>query len=667
MKEIASYAEIEYRKNLPTPLAFRSFIWQFSLKKARVIELEFIRNINRDDFGFICNVIINREEYKECDTLEELGAAHAAKGWWFNGGDIIYIRFPDRKDPFTFYSRLCGILKGFTNGKPRLADGVMYRPGLLTTPVLEQNADVFTYDKMKFNNASVSLDNTNGQFDDVNNLFGNDFNIFVDEIEDNERTENIVRLSDDMLYDQLIAAGTDINKLVVLGTKNNETINKRGYQRYYIANIIVGLENANFQLKDKRERFSAKIPEEIFNANEYPSIDDKLIDKDKQEAYGYCLGIPGICTHGKETLDKFGKVINQYHFRFSSQISRVDRIQVKMNDIWTTVYQGERPEPNSPDDWPGNYPLWNPEVAKGNAVDYLDIGEITLDYSVAKKGGERKNEANEIRMDGVFNNPEKRKIEINEAVMPLDIIKDIIIKHTDILYKNMYFDIAELESELGVLNHKIGILFDKQQTVYEAIEKLQSGSVKGFQFQIHKDKFTARLDDPERMPDKNLGAIRSHDILSLDEVEVDWNANLYGTHTDIGYAYNYSEGSGRRFVDTDRRQAILDIHQVEKVWEADSLLYDIEDAKLKSDILLEDFIELRPIISNIKLFGTKWFDLRVYDMVLIDFRKIEKLRNRTIARDFAGKQLCQILRISSDANTGITTIDVRVRKEVGDE
>jgi hypothetical protein len=111
--------------------------------------------------------------------------------------------------------------------------------------------------------------------------------------------------------------------------------------------------------------------------------------------------------------------------------------------------------------------------------------------------------------------------------------------------------------------------------------------------------------------------------------------------------------------------------------------------------LLEYFSDLQPIIKNIKLSGTKWLDLRIYDIVEIDFvihgeekekypRHIIKLisevgNGRLITmkqtdeyvtlinnekktqgeRYFIGELRCQILRIDIDTQTGDTTIDVR--------
>jgi len=308
-------------------------------------------------------------------------------------------------------------------------------------------------------------------------------------------------------------------------------------------------------------------------------------------------------------------------------------------------------------------------------------------------------------MDGVFNNPKNRDVEHGEYVTPRDIIEDIMYKYAYVPYDNACY-LDEFEKELFQLGfYKIGVMFDKSISVYEAIEKLQAGCHRGFQFQVHDNRFTVRVDSPDRI---ERPAISHLEILNLNEVEVDWNASLYGTYTNIGYAYNYSEKAYRRFIDKKSRLEILALHRLDKEWNAETLLADEEGAKRKSNIMLEDFAELRPIIRNIKLSGEKWLglekdfpELRIYDIMYIDFsipgdeidkypqhliRLIKEVGEEKVVsietdtdeyvvmctdekdapskRDFMGRLRCQVIGITTDTKSGITTIDVRaIRKD----
>jgi len=398
-----------------------------------------------------------------------------------------------------------------------------------------------------------------------------------------------------------------------------------------------------------------------------------------------------------------------------------DMKSMKETDGWITVYQRVKPNDRSSDDWSGTYPRWKPKISIGSGPEYyfngvgsqkpadttlLSNGQITLSFDVAKQGGKRDNRINEVRMDGVFNNPGKRNLK-TEFVTSLDIIIDIMYKYASVPHdrQRYYFideKLSEIEDELSRLNnYEIGVLFDKAVSVYEAIEKLQGGSVLGFQFTVYQNKFTVRLDNPNR---EKRWDIQNTEILHLDEVEIDWNADLYGSYTDIEYAYNYDEKSGKHWIDKGKRKEILDIHRQEKDWSVKTLLANETAAKKKSDILLEDFSTLQPLIKNIQLSGEKWFNMRVYDIVQIDFnipgeerekyprhliRLIEEVGNgrlvttgretdeyvtlisdeketigqRNFVGNIVGELRCQILMKETDTQSGITTIDVRVKNE----
>jgi hypothetical protein len=387
---------------------------------------------------------------------------------------------------------------------------------------------------------------------------------------------------------------------------------------------------------------------------------------------------------------------------------------MKHTDGWTTIWQSVKPNDGSVDDWDLEYPAWKKDIhTSANPAGYLetdkDKGMITLRWDIAKQGGIRENRINEVRMDGVFVIPDSYGKEISSPTMatPRHILMDIMRKYSGEPFYDTHFDFDEITRELGILDDfEIGVMFDKAISVFEAIEKLQSASVFGFLFQVHENKYTARVDFPNR--DERPNAISHLEILNMHEVEVDWNASLYGTYTKIEYAYNYSEDVYRNVINKDNRQKILDLHRMEKEWRAETLLVKKNDAELKGELLLEDFSEMRPLIKNIKLTGEKWLGLddkktpplRVYDILSIDFnipgeeiakypqhiiRLISEVGEEKVVdiggktdeyvimqngetevigkRCFVGSLRCQIMRSEQDTKTGVTTIDVRVTKK----
>jgi hypothetical protein len=663
MKELSILAEVEYTNKLLVPTIYQTPIWRYAVQCAGPI-LPFMEDAFNREPVKCNNIIIDQVEYDKVFSLSDL----KEKSYYY-AGDTVYIRYPHDNPAWLYYSHRYGLLFGYTSTSPALLNDRTYMPGLLSVPVIEQSADTYTYDEMKFTGASITIDNSRADFDAVENLLGNEFNILC-------------------------------------GFKGAAYADYRKLAQYYIANISFSLDKAVFSLKDKRERLGYKIPNELYTAEKYPFIEDNMIDKDMQEAYGRCFGVPGVCLNGKQIYsnqlypeeEQEEEYLDFYEFRFSSRITRVDKIEVKMTngelpdpenpdntvkiDGWTTVYQRTPGQP--PDDWSG----WKNGVVPGEveSLEMLEKGVVALHYAAAKQSGRRENKTNDVRMDGLF-------INLNT---PLDIIKDIMTVYGGVSYDDHRYNTAEFERELGRIPHEIGILFDKSLSIYEAVEKIQSGVVAGFQFCVWQNLFTVRLDDPNRAEKPD---IKRQDIMNLHEIEVDWNAGLYGSYTDIEYAYNYSEKKGKHWIDKKYRIDILDIHRIEKDWSVSTLLASEADAKLKSDIILEDFRELHPIIRGIKLFGGRWFDYRVYDVVYIDLslpgETIEKYPLNIIRlmeytaegnqvrmvhgrddehiilhddavehrgkRDFVGRVRCQILVVSIDLQTGVVTMDVRIR------
>jgi len=726
MKELTVFAEIETSKLLDgIPTAFEPGIWRYCLYATGEL-LPFMEDtFNR--VSIKCNnLVIDQVEYLKLDSLNYLRSYVPTEttGAWYNEGSVIYVRFPFYNPPYLFFSKKYGTLMGFTDGSPKIINGTVYKSGLLSTPEITVSADAFTYDRMKFNSANISIDNSDGQFDDAGDFFGNEFNILVAVMpERKEDNRHLIRTIEETGNEKIASVDSGIDEYVTLyQEKKDEEIKLKLLVQYYIENISVTLDKADFKLNDKRERLSAMIPNKQYTREEYPFIDDNMIDKDMQEVYGKCFGVPGVCLQGEQINARDGEpkdsegYLTEYKYRFSSKIARLDRIQVKMT-------AGEYPDSASEykmkntDGWTE---IWNSKTGwkdgvgndAGNVTNptLLAQGIITLRWDIAKQGGLRENRINEVRADGVFIAFPENNNGILKAT-PKDIIKNIMYKYSNIPYDKNYFDMGKegtgkggFDDELSKLDpYEIGIMFDKSISIYEAIEQIQSGSVFGFQFQVHENKFTARLDDPDR---KERGSISHTEILNLNEIEVDWNAELYGTYTDIEYAHRYEEDEFSRFIDRGSRQDILDIHRIDKVWNVQTLLANKDDAKKKSDKLLEDFKKLKPIIRNIKLSGEKWFglvedfeELRIYDIIKIDFsihgedvdkyprhliKLIEEVGEEKIIsmvsgteeyitlynddekksngkRDFMSELSCQVLSINKDTKLGVITIDVRVK------
>ena len=161
MNELALLSQIETLQPLLRFTAFEPGIWRCALYVTGTL-LPFMKDTYNREIIKVNNVLVNHLEIYEYDNLDKLRNLPGNEAGWVNGGSIIYIRLYDWNPPILFFSLQYGILQGFTNNKPVYINGIMYRPGLLYTPAVEDSSDAFAYDKMKFSEANIDIDNING-------------------------------------------------------------------------------------------------------------------------------------------------------------------------------------------------------------------------------------------------------------------------------------------------------------------------------------------------------------------------------------------------------------------------------------------------------------------------------------------------------------------------
>ncbi|MDR2784547.1 MAG: hypothetical protein LBB83_01395, partial [Treponema sp.] len=153
MKELNILTEVEYTNKL-IPTIYQTPIWRYVVQCVGPI-LPFMEDTFNREPVLVNNIIIDQIEYREVSSLSALG-----EKCYYNAGDTIYIRYPNNDPSWLYYSHRYGVLFGYTNTSPMLLNNRRYLPGLLSVPVVEQSADAYTYDKMKFVGASITIDNT---------------------------------------------------------------------------------------------------------------------------------------------------------------------------------------------------------------------------------------------------------------------------------------------------------------------------------------------------------------------------------------------------------------------------------------------------------------------------------------------------------------------------
>jgi hypothetical protein len=411
--------------------------------------------------------------------------------------------------------------------------------------------------------------------------------------------------------------------------------------------------SVTLSLDDKRRRLSQKIPAAKFTVDEYPSMHNPGNPEQKSGnlgkiipiAYGYCLNIPAFC------VDEFDIYLDEdlttlkpdRTFKVCQKIIRIDSVMVKMTQ---------------PSDGSGSKEVWIDQRTKLKSIDYNN-GTFVMNRQYCMPDfldGYEVPEMFEVMVTGIFGLPE------NDCV-PSKILADLMLVYGGVAFNAEHYNIGEFNSELAPLS-KIGLYLDKEQDLYTVIELLQNGSNYGFQFMTDFDKFTAKRNDDERAVKTQIS---QSDILNPSEVEFSANTDEYATIVDVGYNTNHKDGTNERLINKENRGAILYLYKVEKAYQVDSLLYGVGDVQGKVLRLANYFSEPRPVISNIALFGRKWFDLKCYDIVDIDLRFTEHEggREKTVIGSLAeGQSTIDVMGIENAGRRTIITHDFGERETI---
>jgi hypothetical protein len=287
-----------------------------------------------------------------------------------------------------------------------------------------------------------------------------------------------------------------------------------------------------------------------------------------------------------------------------------------------------------------------------NLPDNNGIIEIWWSQALKDNPGhlERRNgNPNKVKMTGVF-------VDLHT---PGDIVKDLIIYYGKILYEISYFNLEEWEKEMAG-GKDIGICLDSSQDIYSWVEKIQNGSMLGFQLLIYRNLFSARVDNPNREETFN---IHWSEILNRNEIEPELNGDNYATFSTINYNKEYTDNEYLTVIDQSYRLAVLNVYKYEKEYTNDCYLVNEEDVKRKGRIILENFMQVRPIFKNIKLDGLRWEEIQLFSTGWIDFsielpRQMKIIQKYMKKRNFMGKLRVKIIGCRRDLKQDKIYIDV---------
>ena len=331
--------------------------------------------------------------------------------------------------------------------------------------------------------------------------------------------------------------------------------------RYIIDKVSHGEDTATLTGVDYRSLLNSMYPVETFwgtveEEQLFPFLEEKYRNQIKPACIGIGNGIPGICLNGLQIFNMpmtgILTTITHYDFQFPPGFIIDDpsfKIEVKAtgtptvgelrpNDTWIEIFPGlGNPHYNTFFQTPNpNPPIMNSQT-----------GIVSIHFTQALQGGQFGNAPNEIRMF---------------ARWPNQRMKDAIISLLKIAHEDLAIEVGE-KSEFSPHLADIGLYMDESKSIFEWIEKIQSGSTIGGQLMLVNDVLTFRLENPNR-PKKIRENGKPLDILKFDalnheNLQVSIAEEFIYSGWDISYIKSWAQGDRGHVVGVNQRYPTADV------------------------------------------------------------------------------------------------------------
>ena len=613
---IAEISKSQYI-NMHSCTVDRGNIWRIALRSPQRSPLGFLHYSEAINYFTVSINSINVDNIwysKKLSFLEMFSSA----GSFFFDGTILFVHCISHAPLwlFSFSTPTYQVNIGFTSAEKALRFGdTFYSPSLNSFPAISDEADSLEYQSMKFHSGTLSIANDTGEYDTVLSFLGNNC----------------------------------VLKYSVNG--GNPAI----LESFYIKSIKLTLDSVAMTLSDRRENMTYTLPNKYFTREDYPDGETdtynkgSLYGKLKQDAYGYCINVPALCINAADAS------VNYRLFYVARDIQNIEKLEVKMSqpdtggEVWT------------------NQTSYTAIVTENNEK----LLKLSDDKCMPAKTGDGEDgktwpEVYDVRVSGYF----------VYKLTPLEIIKELFSFYAGMAYTDENFYTQDMNAELAPLNSVIGVCFQKEMNLFEAVEQVQDSAKIGFQLITKGPVFSARRDDNNRPP---WGTIPAVLVTNLDEVEIEMDTENYATSVKVNYGYDYYNEVYQHIINDTYKQTQLNIFHKEKVYESSSLLKDAAAAAEKAAGLAEFFNKPRQMIYGVKLYGLEYLSIRVYDILTIDltldvteFTYRERhigaytqeqvdaaiRRSRLIRRDFGGCIKCKVMKIQIDFEQITNTIDL---------
>lgn len=365
----------------------------------------------------------------------------------------------------------------------------------------------------------------------------------------------------------------------------------------YIEDYTYKLGTLTLDVQDMRKRQNIMIPTDVFTVDDYPDINEKYIGNIIPLLYGpirYSEAIP---------VDGDAGVGNDTNFRQAVVLTSLGTVQVEIDGLWTTKV------PTATDLSTGSFTLAEVDSRKANGTPYKCrvIGSIGIANTYAS-----------------------------------DIIIDLNNRYLGLPYNVGLYNTTEWETEETSLE-SIGILFNKQVELFEAVRMIQEGSNIGFRYEIIAGKRTIRIDDNDRASSAYYSNVENADIESM---AISTQSELLSAKVKVNYALDYIENKYLSYEDDSYEDQVNQRYRQQPQQEIFTHLITEVQAIARAELYSERFSDI-PHIVDLSLMGIDKYTLRIFDIITLELClcTVDAATAQTLSREFFGVWNCKVLGI----------------------
>jgi hypothetical protein len=383
------------------------------------------------------------------------------------------------------------------------------------------------YGTISFEGGDVELNNADGFFDDFGDkdIYGAEVRIYYGS--DTITAVDISGGDSTTDYDIYAEGGdstTDYDFLSFEG-KQFEVQYTGTLEDYQITKSSITI---NFI--DTRKFLSTKVPSTLLTKDEYPYLSDTNDGMPIPIGYGVIKRGVAYCVDEAAT-------VSDYTFIFADHpVTSIE--QVYVND--KTVAHGDEDLANA--------------TFTISDTDYESGDKVTIDFT----GYDIEN--------------------------PLDILKDILINHTSLVYNNSFFNTTKWDSVTFSLSQRIGLwIGEKKKEIVKIVEEISS-TILGILYIQGDGLYSFKLRDISASP---VDTIYISDV--IEPVDVQYLSGEYINSARVEYSRFWSLDRGRYYTDDSRKDSLFSKYRKNSEKEFPTLLVDKADAETFATDALDTF------------------------------------------------------------------------------